>query len=94
MSVHEFPANSTVNDLLERVGEARSIWSTYCFEIKEELRPRVNNQPVSDPNQKLNMGDMIELTPKLPHKSLPEYRGEMQRMYDGNLMTSGRGWGN
>jgi hypothetical protein len=94
MVVHEFPAKSTINDLLESVGVTKSIWSPYRFPRKEELRPRVNNQPISDLTQKLNMGDVVELTPKLPHKSLPEYREEIQRMYDGGLTISGRGWGN
>ncbi|KAJ3705860.1 hypothetical protein LUZ61_009565 [Rhynchospora tenuis] len=95
MSVHEFPSNSTLTDLLERVGVARSIWSPYSFPLKEELRPRVNSQPVSDATIKLNMGDVVELTPKLPHKSLPGYREEIQRMYDKDPVLSGRGgWGN
>jgi hypothetical protein len=28
------------------------------------------------------MGDVVELTPALPHKSLTEYREEIQRMYE------------
>nr|CAD1826117.1 unnamed protein product [Ananas comosus var. bracteatus] len=68
MSVQEFPTNSTVMDLLERVGSTR--WTPYSFPLKEELRPRLNHEPVSDPKQKLCMGDVIELTPALPHKSL------------------------
>nr|CAD1826130.1 unnamed protein product [Ananas comosus var. bracteatus] len=74
MSVQEFPTNSTVMDLLERVGSTR--WTPHSFPLKEELRPRLNHEPVSDPKQKLCMGDVIELTPALPHKSLTEYREE------------------
>ncbi|KAJ1701461.1 hypothetical protein LUZ63_001240 [Rhynchospora breviuscula] len=94
-SLHEFPSNSTVADLLERVGVARSIWSPYSFPLKEELKPQVNGQPVSDPTLKLNMGDLVELTPKLSHESLHGYREEIKRMYDKGPMLSGRGgWGN
>lgn len=82
MSVQEFPANSTVKDLLERAGRGSSRWTPYGFPLKEELRPRLNHEPVSDPNCKLRMGDVIELTPAIPHKSLTEYREEIQRMYD------------
>ncbi|KAJ3677114.1 hypothetical protein LUZ60_002838 [Juncus effusus] len=92
MSVHEFPANSTVRDLLERVGAASSIWSPYGFPLKEELRPRVNHQPINDLTLKLNMGDVVDLT---TNKSLTEFREEIQRMYDGGSMVSGsKGWGN
>lgn len=82
MSVQEFAANSTVKDLLERAGRGSSRWTPYGFPMKEELRPRLNHEPVGDPNCKLRMGDVIELTPAIPHKSLTEYREEIQRMYD------------
>ncbi|XP_020091178.1 probable GTP diphosphokinase RSH2, chloroplastic, partial [Ananas comosus] len=90
MSVQEFPENSTMSDLLERVGGASSRWTHYNFPLKEELRPRLNNEPVSNPSQKLNMGDVVELTPALPRKALTEYREEIQRMYEGQLNLSGR----
>lgn len=82
MSVQELPANSTVVDLMERVGANSPRWSPYSFPLKEELRPRVNHKPISDPNRKLSMGDVVELTPALPDKSLSEYREEIQRMYE------------
>ncbi|CAL5001748.1 unnamed protein product [Urochloa decumbens] len=82
MSVQELPANSTVGDLMERVGANSPRWSPYSFPLKEELRPRVNHKPISDPDRKLSMGDVVELTPALPHKSLTEYREEIQRMYE------------
>lgn len=91
MSVHEFPANSTITDLLERAGRGGSRWTPYSFPLKEELRPRLNNEPVSDPTCKLEMGDMVELTPAIPNKSLTEYREEIQRMYDGGLTVSSTG---
>ncbi|KAK7294452.1 hypothetical protein RJT34_17341 [Clitoria ternatea] len=91
MSVQEFCANSTVMNLLERVGRASSRLSTYRFPLKEELRPRLNHKPVSDPNSKLKMGDVIELTPAIPDKSLTEYREEIQRMYDRGLTVSTTG---
>ncbi|KAG8087456.1 hypothetical protein GUJ93_ZPchr0010g9959 [Zizania palustris] len=82
MSVQELPANSTVVDLMERVGASSPRCSPYSFPWKEELHPRVNHEPRSDPNLKLCMGDVVELTPALPHKSLTEYREEIQRMYE------------
>ncbi|XP_077230450.1 putative GTP diphosphokinase RSH3, chloroplastic [Tasmannia lanceolata] len=91
MSVQEFPANSTVADLLERVGRGSSRCPPYRFPVKEELRPRLNQEPVKDPNCKLKMGDVVELTPAIPDKSLTEYREEIQRMYDRDLTVSGKG---
>ncbi|KAK1288292.1 hypothetical protein QJS10_CPB19g01900 [Acorus calamus] len=85
MSVQEFPPNSTVMDLLERVGRGTSRWPPYSFPIKEELRPKLNHEPVSEPNQKLKMGDVVELTPAIPDEYLMEYREEIQRMYDMGL---------
>jgi hypothetical protein len=82
MSVQELSANSTIVDLMERVSANGPRLSPYNFPLKEELRPRVNHQPVSDPNRTLCMGDVVELTPALPHKSLTEYREEIQRMYE------------
>ncbi|KAM7476091.1 hypothetical protein LguiB_023334 [Lonicera macranthoides] len=87
MSVQEVPANSTIIDLLERAWSFR--WTTYGFPVKEELRPRVNHEPVSDPTCKLKMGDVVELTPIIPDKSLIECREEIQRMYDRGLSVSG-----
>ena len=38
------------------------------------------------------MGDVVELTPALPHESLPNYREEIQRMYDrGGFALATRG---
>ncbi|CAK9150119.1 unnamed protein product [Ilex paraguariensis] len=89
MSVQEIQANSTVMDLLERGGRGSSRWTPYGFPVKEELRPRLNHVPVSDPTCKLKMGDVLELTPAIPDKSLTEYREEIQRMYDRGLTVSG-----
>lgn len=91
MSVQEFPANSTIMDLLERSGRGSSRWTPYGFPLKEELRPRLNHQPVNDPMCKLKMGDVLELTPAIPDKSLTEYREEIQRMYDRGLTVSSSG---
>ncbi|KAI4355427.1 hypothetical protein L6164_004203 [Bauhinia variegata] len=90
MSVQEFPANATVMDLLERAGRGSSRWTPYRFPLKEELRPRQNHEPVSDPTSKLKMGDVVELTPAIPDKSLTEYREEIQRMYDRGPTVSGK----
>ncbi|PSR96201.1 GTP diphosphokinase [Actinidia chinensis var. chinensis] len=91
MSVQEFPANSTVLDLMERAGQGSFRGSPYGFPVKEELRPRLNREPVSDPTCKLKMGDVVELTPAIPDKSLTEYREEIQRMYDRDLTVSSSG---
>ena len=88
MSVQDFPPNSTVMDLLERAGRGSTRWSPYNFPVKEELRPRLNHKPVSDPNQTLKMGDVVELTPAIPDKSLTEYREEIQRMYERGLAST------
>nr|CAB3453522.1 unnamed protein product [Digitaria exilis] len=94
MSVQEFPANSTVMDLMDRVGANSPRWSPYSIPMKEDLRPRVNHEPISDLDRKLSMGDVVELTPALPHKSLSGYREEIQRMYDrGGFAFSTRGGG-
>ncbi|CAL9777427.1 unnamed protein product [Musa acuminata subsp. burmannicoides] len=90
MSVQEFPADSTVFDLMERAGEGSSRGSPCSFPVKLELRPRLNHEPVSNPSRKLRMGDVVELTPALPDKSLTEYREEIQRMYERGLSLSGR----
>lgn len=88
MSVQEFSANSTVRDLLERVGRGSTRGTSYGFPLKEELRPKLNHKPVSDPSCMLKMGDVIELTPTIPDKSLTVYREEIQRMYDRGLSLS------
>ncbi|KAI3684159.1 hypothetical protein L6452_33378 [Arctium lappa] len=97
MSVQEFPASSCVKDALNKAGQGSSRCGSYGFSMKEELRPRLNHVPVSDPNCKLKMGDVVELTPRIPDKSLTEYREEIQRMYDRGLSvtksTAGVGWG-
>ncbi|XP_020199889.1 probable GTP diphosphokinase RSH3, chloroplastic [Aegilops tauschii subsp. strangulata] len=82
MSVQEFPAGSTVMDLMHRVGANSPRWSPYSIPMKEDLRPKVNHEPISDLGRALSMGDVVELTPALPDKSLTEYREEIQRMYD------------
>ncbi|XP_073056208.1 probable GTP diphosphokinase RSH2, chloroplastic [Primulina eburnea] len=86
MSVQEFPANSSVGDLLVRAGRGNSKWTSYGFRMNKELRPRLNRVPVSDTMSKLKMGDVLELTPTIPDKSLTVYREEIQRMYDGGFM--------
>lgn len=96
MSVQELPPNSTVMDLLERVGQGCTRWSPCTFPVKEELRPRLNHEPVNEPKQMLKMGDVVELTPTIPDKSLTEYREEIQRMYDRGrglaAAAPSRGW--
>ncbi|RVX17046.1 putative GTP diphosphokinase RSH3, chloroplastic [Vitis vinifera] len=90
MSVQECPANSTIMDLLERTGRGSSRWTPYGFPIKEELRPRLNHEAVNDPTCKLKMGDVVELTPAIPDKSLIVYREEIQRMYERGVSVSSK----
>lgn len=94
MSVRELPANSTVMDLLKSAGGGKSWAQCGGFLVKEEMRPRLNRQPVLEPNCKLRMGDVVELTPNLPDWALTEYREEIQRMYDGSVKatTTVVGW--
>ncbi|GKB56063.1 probable GTP diphosphokinase RSH2, chloroplastic [Tanacetum coccineum] len=83
MSVQEFPGNSTLKDVLNIPGHGSSSrYSPYGFSLNQELRPRLNHEPVSDPGCKVKMGDVIELTPRIPDKLLIEYREEIQSMYD------------
>ncbi|PIA43047.1 hypothetical protein AQUCO_02000475v1 [Aquilegia coerulea] len=88
MSILEFPTNATVMDLLERVGRGSSKLSPYRFPVKEELRPTLNHEPVSDPTIRLKTGDVVHLTPAIPDESLTQYREEIQRMYDRGLRVS------
>lgn len=90
MSVQECPANSTIMDLLERTGRGSLRWTPYGFPIKEELRPRLNHEAVNDPTCKLKMGDVVELTPAIPDKSLIVYREEIQRMYERGVSVSSK----
>ncbi|KAG6593552.1 putative GTP diphosphokinase RSH3, chloroplastic, partial [Cucurbita argyrosperma subsp. sororia] len=91
MSVQEFPANSTIMDLMERCGRGSSRWTSHGFPTKEELRPKVNHERVNDPKCKLKMGDVVELTSTIPDKSLTECREEIQRMYDRGITVSNPG---
>lgn len=81
MTVQELPPNSTVKDLLEKMSNCNSPFISYGVPIKEELRPRLNHETVSDPNQKLKMGDLVELSPSIPDEYLTEYREEIRRMF-------------
>lgn len=95
MSVQEFAANSTVKDLVTRAGIGSHKWTPYGFPVKQELIPKVNHEPVNDFSCKLRMGDVVELTPKIPNKSLTEYREEIQRMYESEVsVTNGQTAGN
>ncbi|XP_039172832.1 probable GTP diphosphokinase RSH2, chloroplastic [Eucalyptus grandis] len=91
MSVQEYQADSTMMDLIERAGRGSARWMPYGFLLKEELRPRLNRQPIGDPTCKLRMGDVVELMPALPDKSLTEYREEIQRMYNHGPTVSSTG---
>ncbi|KAJ8756136.1 hypothetical protein K2173_024683 [Erythroxylum novogranatense] len=82
MSVQEFPANSTFMDLLERAKHENLRGYPYGYPWKQALRPKLNHEAVNDPTCKLKMGDVVELTPTIPVKSLTEYREEIQRMYN------------
>ncbi|KAF8026921.1 hypothetical protein BT93_F3416 [Corymbia citriodora subsp. variegata] len=91
MSVQEYQADSTMMDLLERAGRGSARWMPYGFPLKEKLRLRLNRQPIGDPTCKLRMGDVVELMPALPNKSLTDYREEIQRMYNRGPTVSSTG---
>ena len=91
MSMQEFPANATVKDVLDKAGEGSYRWSPYGFSVKQELIPKLNHEAVSDPSCNLKMGDVVELTQKIPDKSLIEKREEIQRMYESGLSTTSTG---
>ncbi|XP_022992153.1 probable GTP diphosphokinase RSH2, chloroplastic [Cucurbita maxima] len=88
MSVQEFPANSTITDLMKRFGRGSSRSTSHGLLMKKDLRLRVNHEQVNDPKCKLKMGDVVELTPAIPDKSLTECREEIQRMYDRGITVS------
>ncbi|KAK1434243.1 hypothetical protein QVD17_11162 [Tagetes erecta] len=90
MSVQEFPANSTVKDVVSVGGQGGCRWAPYGFSLKQDLMPKVNHETVNDFNCKLKMGDVVELSPKIPDKSLTEYREEIQRMYETGLPLTTR----
>nr|CAD1832302.1 unnamed protein product [Ananas comosus var. bracteatus] len=90
MSVQEFPPNSTLIDLLERIGGDSTKRLVHAIAVKGELRPRLNCESVKDPYQKLSMGDVVELVPVIPRPPLTDYREEFQRMYDCGLIVSSR----
>jgi GTP pyrophosphokinase len=81
-------------DLMDRISANSSRWSPYRIPMKKDMRPRVNHEAINDPNRKLSMGDVVELTPALPRKSLSGYREEIPRMYDrGGFALATRGGG-
>eukprot|EP00250_Pteridium_aquilinum_P011200 c198_g1_i1 orf=267-2537(-) len=81
MMVQELPGNSTVADLLERTTREDALVATVGG-FWEEARPKVNRKDVDNIQQKLKMGDLVELLPCVPGKSLNEYREKLRRMYD------------
>ncbi|KAI4381036.1 hypothetical protein MLD38_007154 [Melastoma candidum] len=89
MSVQELPPSSTMMDLMERARVRGFSGMPYRYPFKEEPRVKLNHEPVFDPTCKLKMGDIVELTPALPDKSLVECREEIQRMYDRGTAVSG-----
>lgn len=82
MSVQEFLPCSPVKDVTMKFGSDDSRWSRSEILLKEELRPRLNYEPVADLNQKLRTGDIVELEPAILDKYLKECRE--RRMHDGN----------
>ncbi|KAL9267055.1 putative GTP diphosphokinase RSH2, chloroplastic [Drosera capensis] len=82
MSVQEFPKDSTMMDLLERVGLGGLWRTTHGHPFKTELRPRLNHKPIGDTSAKLRMGDVIELSPAISEESLVAYVEVIQRMYN------------
>ena len=73
MTVQELPPNSIVKDLLDIITYGSSPFTSNGLLIQEELRPIVNHKIVSDPCQKMEVGDLVELTLSIPHTFLIEY---------------------
>ncbi|GJR29873.1 E3 SUMO-protein ligase SIZ1 [Tanacetum coccineum] len=97
MSVQEFPTNATMKDVLDRAGEGSYRWSPYRFLVKQEFIAKLNHEAVSDLIGKLRMRDVVELTPKIPEKSLIEKEKKYNIcMYESRLSTksTGRASGN
>ena len=44
-------------DLMHRVGANSPRWSPYSIPMKEDLRPKVNHEPISDLGRALSMYD-------------------------------------
>lgn len=80
--VQELLGNSTVADLLERTSKEDDALVVTVGGFWEAARPKVNHKEVDDFQQKLKMGDLVELQPCMPGKSLNEYRDKLRRMYD------------
>ncbi|KAI5081841.1 hypothetical protein GOP47_0001584 [Adiantum capillus-veneris] len=81
MMVQELPGSSTVADLLERTTKEDALVATVGG-FWEEARPKVNHKNVEDIQQELKMGDLVELQPSVPGKSLNEYREKLRRMFE------------
>ena len=84
--MQEYGAGASVKDVVVR---GSYTWTPYGFSVKKELMAKLNYEGVSDPTCKLKMGDVVELTPKIPDKSLTEYREEIQRMYESGVSVTG-----
>lgn len=82
MTVQELAPNSTVKSLLEKMGSDTLPFTSYGATIKEELRPKLNHETVCDLNKNLKTGDLVELSPSIPDKSLIECREEMKRLFN------------
>lgn len=81
MMVQELPGNSSVADLLERTSKEDALVATVGG-FWEEARPKVNHKEIEDIQQKLQMGDLVELQPSVPGKSLNEFREKLRRMFN------------
>ncbi|KAH7423895.1 hypothetical protein KP509_12G079500 [Ceratopteris richardii] len=81
MMVQELPGNSSVADLLERTTKEEML-VTGVGGFWEEAGPKVNHMEVEDLQQKLKMGDLVELQPSLSGSSLNEYREKLRRMFE------------
>lgn len=82
MTVQEMPGGSTIADLLQRSANEGSLVATPGIGFGEELRPKVNHKVIKDINQRLKMGDLIDMTPCIQRKCLNEYREQLKRLFE------------
>lgn len=80
MIVQELPFISTARDLLTRV-RPKDLANDNGLNCWKETRVLINHKAVDDLDQKLIMGDMVELMPFVKEESLDKCREKIRRMY-------------
>ena len=76
MSLQELPPNFIVKNFIDKITYGSSLFTSYGLPIQEELRPSMNHKIVSEPCQKLKMGDLVELNMSISYMFFTEYKKE------------------